>query len=191
MGSVRRRMGFRVDAAPPDRNRLGHTGGMLLFLLACGGPGPGKMPDCQTVYQTASAETPGDAEAGYEYCAEDDDGLGAFNRTGSVTCEADGLCSTDADCEDGEVCLCGTGVAYDGGWRNVTVLSQCIAAYCETSDDCDGQACGLSFDLCGNPQALACRTSTDQCVTDADCGDGSYCFFGGERWACQAAEECG
>lgn len=163
---------------------------LLFFVIACGGPGPGKMPDCETVYQTAAEETPGETEAGFEYCAEDGDGLGAFNRTGDATCDDAGFCSTNADCADNEVCLCSTGVATDDGWRNVTVLSQCIAAYCQTDADCDGYACGLSFDLCGNPQALACRTAQDACVTDADCAEGSYCFFGGSRWACEQAQDC-
>jgi hypothetical protein len=160
----------------------------LLFACAGGGPKGEAGLDCETVYQTVDSETPGDTPAGYEYCAEDDDGLGAFNRVSAEECtDGGGFCATDADCDSDEVCLCGGGVAVnDGeGWRGLTVLSQCVGASCTGPDDCDGYGCGLTFDASGGALALFCRTPQDTCRTDADCSVTDYCFYTGEKWACE------
>jgi hypothetical protein len=162
---------------------------MLWLFLACTGGAP---PECEVVYQTVADETPGDAPSGFEYCAEEDDGRGTFNRVSTETCEEGGFCTTDEDCRTGEACLCGGGVAVDGGesWRSMTALSQCVVAACASPDDCGGLDCSLTFDVCGSAQALFCHTKQDACQTDADCGGNQFCFYNGTKWACQERGEC-
>src|SRR5690606_28001026 len=75
-------------------------------------------------------------------------------------------CETDADCDDGSICLCGIEVP-DGG-----SLSVCVPAECSTNDDCEaGLGCGLAVprDGCGGP-FLACRTPGDTCSSNDECG---------------------
>ena len=70
--------------------------------------------------------------------------------------EADPACRTDADCADGQACICGR---MDGG----PSISTCVSAECASDADCEG-ACLLSY-----PPAIV----TDlECVA---CGLGLFC----------------
>lgn len=85
---------------------------------------------------------------------------------GEVACGCVPICHTDADCADGNLCMCGPG----GG--------QCVPATCRTGDDCgEGQEC-TSWDSsqgCLYP-AFVCTTPADTCGGDADCSAaGQYC----------------
>jgi hypothetical protein len=74
-------------------------------------------------------------------------------------------CVVDADCQTGQVCLCGEPVG------------QCMPASCATDADCgSGQLCAdyTSTPGCGGV-AFACQTASDECAAASDCGDKPYC----------------
>ncbi len=160
---------------------------MLWLFLACA---EAPLPVCEVVLQTVEAETPGDSPSGFEYCAGED-GRGVFNRVSSESCGDGGFCSSDADCDADEACLCSAGVETAAGWEGLTVVSQCVSATCASPDDCGGLACSLTFDVCGSAQGLFCRTTDDACATDADCGESGFCFYNGSNWSCEAMADCG
>lgn len=159
---------------------------MILLAWACATPNP----TCEPLLQTTSTEEIGTDASGYDYCYGADQARGSFDRVSDVTCTGRiGDCSSDADCTDEQTCVCGAAVTTDGGARDTTVLSQCIADGC--SEDCDGYACGLVLDVCGDPAGHYCRTGGDRCRLDSDCAEGSYCGHDGHTWNCVEASECG
>jgi hypothetical protein len=83
-----------------------------------------------------------------------------------IGCKCSYGCVTDADCGDGELCLCGTPVG------------ECVTANCRTDADCKGEMLCAELD----PYFLggldyACQTRKDQCNTHAQCTDGKSCVF--------------
>lgn len=97
-------------------------------------------------------------------------------------------CETDADCGDGEVCLC----AAEG----VSTRSRCVSAGCTVDADCGGSACAVSTDPFDSPaiSTLQCHAEGDACCGDGDCELGAECRFGGSTpgaWACDFGGDCG
>ena len=119
-------------------------------------------------------------------CIED-----AYCDSGQLLCDtgfSDALCVTpcasDADCADGEACLC------DEGNQGTT---RCIAAECRTDADCGGTECGVSTDDCALENRLACRTADDECHGSTDCADEygfDLCVDLGEAWGCLEGMDC-
>ena len=84
-------------------------------------------------------------------------------------------CTVDADCGDGQICLCGDPVG------------QCVTASCTTDADCgDGLLCTsyVSNPGCGGT-GFACQVPTDECAGSTDCADGAECSYDGTRHYCQ------
>jgi len=73
-------------------------------------------------------------------------------------------CTTDADCGDGHLCTCGA------------LIGECIPSDCTTDADCGGLLCAsyIQYRGCDFP-AFGCQTPEDECITDRDCADGTYC----------------
>jgi hypothetical protein len=89
-------------------------------------------------------------------------------------------CTTDADCDDGRVCLCGA------------AIGTCVEATCQNDRDCEGALDCAQYDkapACGPFMAFACETFEDECTTHADC-PGAYCVYDGQRRACGEAMAC-
>lgn len=74
-------------------------------------------------------------------------------------------CSTDSDCDTGELCI-GKGV-QDG----ILSWSTCVQQSCAVAEDCASGECGLSAweDGCNMMIELGCRSDVDACRTDGDC----------------------
>lgn len=102
-------------------------------------------------------------------------------------------CSEDSDCAPGSVCVCGDMLASG--------ISQCVRAWCSSSADCKGEPCALSdyHDGCGRNTVVTCKTKTDTCQSNADCGkdkrgEKSFCASGSDgrdskqsSWNCRSA----
>lgn len=74
-------------------------------------------------------------------------------------------CLVDADCDAGQVCVCGP------------AIGECAPAECSTDADCGPSLlCGSyqSAPACGGTR-FACQTPEDRCAGDHDCGQGGYC----------------
>lgn len=121
----------------------------------------------------------------HEACDQGRNGRCVFTRFGTA-CTYD-ECITDDDCGAGSVCQCNGGFYSD----NNVCLSQ---GECQTDGDCGANGyCSPSFGDCGDYSGVVgwfCHTADDECVDDADCGDGEswgdYCAFmpGTGRWQC-------
>ncbi|HEX2869663.1 MAG TPA: ferritin-like domain-containing protein [Polyangiaceae bacterium] len=105
-------------------------------------------------------------------CAKDGDCTAKQYGTCSVigqagSCECSYGCSTDADCGNGGVCVCGGIVGY------------CESATCRSDDDCaPGYQCRTFQDptssIC-NISRFECQTPSDTCEGNANCTAGQYC----------------
>jgi hypothetical protein len=110
---------------------------------------------------------------GVSTCANDGDCTAKQYGTCSViaqagNCECSYGCSTDADCGNGGVCVCGGNVGY------------CQAATCRSDDDCTpGYQCRAFQDptssIC-NMDRFECQTPGDTCESNANCTAGQYCL---------------
>ncbi|MCA9547603.1 MAG: hypothetical protein KC613_24540, partial [Myxococcales bacterium] len=95
-------------------------------------------------------------------------------------------CEADADCGDGQICLCD---AAEG--------SRCVRATCATNAECGPGECGLSAfdDGCGVNYSLACRTGDDTCRSNTECAQGNFeaCtpHYQTGVWSCQGQGVCG
>src|SRR5690606_29332622 len=129
--------------------------------------------------------------ASHEECS-DGRGLGICEQSfyPEPNCLCRYPCETDADCDDGSICLCGIEVPDVGS------LSVCVPAECSTNDDCEaGLGCGLAVprDGCGGP-FLACRTPVHTCSSDVaggvpgDIGGGCRPDTEDGMWRCFGAE---
>jgi len=164
------------DAAPPPDAGMcidlppGRTGGVA---RTCS---PGRPPGAMG---SAGGACVTDAD-----CTAGINGRCGFGRIGAF-CSYD-TCFSDADCADGEACLC-DGSNFDGGGNS------CVPAACRTNNDCaPGFACSPTFGSCGHYTgfvAFECHTAADECTVDADCGAG-YCAFDATlaHWVCSTSE---
>ena len=130
----------------------------------------------------------------YGSCAVDADCTERSNghcRSGNFGCFCTYTCSTDAECEADEVCLCG-GVLRDVEW------SQCVRATCASGEDCASGLCGVAnFQQgsgCDWNTVVDCFTDFDTCRTNSECpqatpndpfGIDTYCAEDEGRWSCQ------
>jgi hypothetical protein len=74
-------------------------------------------------------------------------------------------CTSDADCGENSVCVCGE------------EIGQCYSSGCSTDADCSGKAMCASYESTpGCPSTrFECQTPEDTCVTNADCPSGQSC----------------
>ncbi|AUX34023.1 MULTISPECIES: ferritin-like domain-containing protein [Sorangium] len=82
-------------------------------------------------------------------------------------------CTTDAECNEGQICLCGDPVG------------QCVQALCTSDQDCGRLLCS-SYVLnpgCGGT-GFACQTATDECAGDGDCPGDQQCTLQALRHTC-------
>lgn len=104
-------------------------------------------------------------------------------------CQCITTCATDADCQSGEVCVC-------GGQSGI-----CITASCTSDADCGkGLSCASysSTDTCGFGQTrygvimggLACQSAADACTGDGDCKSGQRCVLDSGKRVCTAPLPC-
>jgi hypothetical protein len=83
-------------------------------------------------------------------------------------------CTTDAECGQGAICLCGDPVG------------QCAAALCTRDDDCASDMLCSSYVAtpgCGGT-AFACQTPFDTCASDADCTMSAQCTLQAGNHTC-------
>jgi hypothetical protein len=99
-------------------------------------------------------------------CSDSPDGFCQHNPPGSFPpgCGCAYGCTTDAQCGEGAICLCGDPVG------------RCAQASCTTDADCGGLLCAS---YTSNPgcdiTAFACQNELDECMTDKDCMEGTQC----------------
>jgi hypothetical protein len=153
----------RVEAVPVD---------MALYAA--------DVPECGEEWKERSACTT-DAE-----CVERPNGR--CRRTVDWTgpyCVCTYLCSVDADCDAGEVCVTPE-VPRGGGWPI------CNSALCLTNADCASGECGYTRcfeNFATGRSGLACRTDADTCRVGDDCEwvggiGGNWCAPTDGSWSC-------
>lgn len=114
----------------------------------------------------------GCGDAPFERCVSD---------LGLGTCSCVTSCATDADCGEGQACVC-TGVVDD--------VPRCVPAACHTTTDCGEGLCGISgSNDCGFDASLACLDASSECrVTvcegDVECA----CYASAGEYVCH--DEC-
>jgi hypothetical protein len=97
----------------------------------------------------------------------------SIGGTGTAVCACHHGCMQDSDCASGFVCLCGE------------PIGTCISAACSTDADCGDALCRVYATAdCGLDRRLACESSADECVTDADCGSPNICVHDGSHATC-------
>lgn len=132
-------------------------------------------PGCALLsQQSASHPTDKQIPSGLELCAG-----GEVNRlaaAGCALCTEVQLCKNGtggcSSCADGETCVEGSG-------------GDCVCErLCSSDADCAsngaGGRCGLGHDGCGRVRGFYCRSSSDSCVSDAQCLEDEQlplCFF--------------
>jgi hypothetical protein len=118
----------------------------------------------------------------FDYAACTDGQLAVVCPFDENWCDCITPCASDADCADGEACLC------DEGNKGIT---RCLPAECRTDADCGGTECGVSTDNCALENRLACRTADDECHGSPDCADElNYCVDLGDAWGCVEGMDC-
>lgn len=121
---------------------------------------------------------------------------GAVHRASAVVCENGGaVCKEDADCSDGQACLCHAGFTTGGApssWQAVLGQTICYAATCLTDADCEGDTLCM-LDECAAEPGLHCQTAGDDCSGDADCDAGKRCTYSADdsKWVCAGEDTCG
>jgi hypothetical protein len=122
---------------------------------------------------------------------------GSCQNNGFEGCTCHYGCTSDAECDPGQVCAC-AGV--------IGQLATCIPADCVSDADCGDGLCGVSKyeGCCGDSYQLACAGPNEECHVTADCSeelcDPEYpdagmvmhqCNFDGEGWTCNPPGWCG
>jgi Cys-rich repeat protein len=90
-------------------------------------------------------------------------------------------CLTDADCDAGKVCQCGSGAGAGVCGSNVPS--------CKSDADCAGGALCTNYDSAPGCmiETFACQTPADKCESDSDCLtplNASVCTLSGTRREC-------
>lgn len=141
-----------------------------------------EVPPCHHAYFEGNCTS--DDECNYKphgYCE-----LSGGNNGFPPICNCTYLCSDDADCSDGEVCL--SPEAHD----LPLVWPVCVEAECRTNSECPSSQCGVaSIPNCGHGEAkMVCRTAMDECNDATDCSGGEKnCFSFEDRLVC-ASDAC-
>lgn len=106
-----------------------------------------------------------------------------------VFCGCQYACETDADCGEGQACICPGAMKMGRGGNFPDGLPQCIPAECTIDSDCASRECGAAVynNGCFDDAALKCRTPGDACRTDDACKEGESCVAA-ERYAQGASE---
>jgi hypothetical protein len=112
-------------------------------------------------------------------------------------CSCNYGCTTDADCDAGQICAC-AGVVGE--------QATCVPAGCTNDGDCGDGLCGLSKyeDCCGDSYQFACASPDEECHATADCSEDlcdegwpeggtvmHQCNFDGQAWTCNPPGWCG
>ncbi len=107
-----------------------------------------------------------------------------YHEPEKVFCGCQYSCETDADCGEGQACICPGSIKMGRGSDFPSGLPQCIPAECATDTDCASRECGAAVynNGCYEDAALKCRTPGDACRTDDACKEGESCVAA-ERYA--------
>ncbi|MCC7539287.1 MAG: hypothetical protein IT379_23895 [Deltaproteobacteria bacterium] len=116
-----------------------------------------------------------------------------------VPCMAQRLCSSDADCTEGDACEEYVGSCCTAAEPSSWCVARCSATSCAADETCDGRlcvprSCDAGFACPAHTTCAATDASADahgcvraRCERDADCSDDGYCVLG----SCHAAPgEC-
>jgi len=189
---------------------------LTLFAASCGDDDDGATPLCEDGEEVMQDSPDGGVEipTGIEHCAD-----GSWHRYAALECtetppgadlctyDCEDLggcapdevcvdaymdecacvsfksCTTDADCASGEACIC----RMAGN-----PPAQCLPAECRTDADCGSFECGVDWHDDSYRMAvlgLACRTASDTCHGNTDCGGNFYCGYNGSSWSCAERSE--
>lgn len=124
--------------------------------------------------QATTCNNEGDSCSKDSDCTEKANGFCGFGGGDVAGCFCNYGCTKDADCGDGQICVCGDPVGY------------CTTASCKSDADCGGdKLCSTYVTLpgCGGI-AFACQSASDECASDADCGDGYQCTIETDHRIC-------
>ncbi|MFT3768917.1 MAG: ferritin-like domain-containing protein [Minicystis sp.] len=82
-------------------------------------------------------------------------------------------CTTDADCGQGRICVCGD------------PIGTCVHAECQSDADCGNGLCATYTENpgCGGI-AYACQSAEDECTSDSTCLGGKMCTWTGSHRVC-------
>ncbi len=155
--------------------------------VACSGDPRATVPAC--------VDTHGDA---YGDCVTDadclDEGVCGHLANGWAGCECWSVCTSDAECGAEEACLCALSpipsAPYATSVLHAATANQCVPARCRTGADCESGECGASFSPCGGIIGFYCRTKSDECRGQDDCGSGAVCTSIGGIWTCVETDLC-
>lgn len=103
-----------------------------------------------------------------------------WGNLGTPACDCQYACGNDAECGDGNICICKDVLAQD-------THSTCINAACAKNADCPSAECGLSsfYDGCSWTDKLVCRAAGDACRLDGECPNGGECDAPMDNlWSC-------
>jgi len=103
-------------------------------------------------------------------------------------------CSTDADCDAGQICSCEPNFERSQTGESVT-LGICRGASCGTDGDCGANSLCISpvDAACGTarPGEFHCQKPEDECSGPGDCTLAQYCTYVGGRHVCAGRPVCG
>lgn len=121
-------------------------------------------------------------------CTAQPYGACLYSQSFFAGCECAYGCTTDADCGEGMICICGGSAP---GYPSGTV---CAPASCVTDTSCESEQCVLGVEVlsCGESYRAGCRTPADACASGNDCQDDESCLPGdaGEPWSCMTIPVC-
>jgi hypothetical protein len=106
-------------------------------------------------------------------------------------------CTSDDDCDPGNLCLCPFGPMEGLGSSGSHGVRHCFPAECRTDADCAPYRCGIEIDDCGGLAGAHCHTALDECEGPEQCGGGTElepprCDYDEDsaRWICGFIEIC-
>ena len=110
-------------------------------------------------------------------------------QVGWLECMCHYGCTSDADCGEGQVCVCG-GVIGE--------FPICIDALCTDGDSCGDELCGLGVmppNTCGGFHSTACTTPDQACYVADECEPPQGCIAPQGEWQCgggpSEVDDCG